>query len=176
FSRDWSSDVCSSDLLVDTAPPTARLLAHVQSYYWYAAQTSTLALGLVDAPTLLHHEETACFARDHVATLLGGRADDARLAALGYIERDGVWWKRSPTQEYASAPSFYQPVASTSYDGARVEVEYDAYAVAATATIDAVGNRTNTVLDYHSLLPRRVEDANGTIVEVDRDPLGVIIA
>ena len=162
--------------LDDTAPPSARLLARAQSYYWNAMQTGASPLGVVDAPALLHHREEACFARAQISVVFGSRADDARLTALGYFERDGLWWKRGAMQEYTGAARFFQIAASTAFDGARDEVEYDPYAVATTATIDAVGNRTSLRIDYHTLLPQSVEDANGAIVEVERDPLSVIVA
>lgn len=162
--------------LADTGTPRARVLSHEQTYYWNASRSGPLALGDADAPLLLHHEEAACFAREHIAALFGARADDARLFALGYVERGGTWWKRGARQEFSDANGFYQRVASLADDGARAAVEYDVYAIASIATTDPVGNRTLSTIDYNTLLPRRLEDPNGAIVEAERDPLGVIIA
>lgn len=61
--------------------------------------------------------------------LFGPRADDARLAALGYLERDGLWWKRGAMQEYTGPARFFQLAAPTAFDGARDEIEYDVFSV-----------------------------------------------
>lgn len=162
--------------LVDAGSPRARALGWEQRYYWNADRTGPLPLGGVSSPLLLHHEEAACFAREHIVALFGDRAPAARLTALGYVERYGTWWKRGATEEHAGPSRFYQLVASVADDGGRTTIEHDDYAIAALATTDPVGNRTQSAIDYHTLLPSRVEDPNGAISEVARDPLGVIVA
>ncbi|MCW5801527.1 MAG: VCBS repeat-containing protein [Deltaproteobacteria bacterium] len=156
---------------------TARLLAHDQSFYWNTARTGPEALGEVGETTLCHHEESACFAPAVIARVLGDeRAPETRLTELGYRLRDGLWWVVEATHELAPERSFSRRVATTRSDGARTQLVFDATAMSVVARIDALGNRTVLGIDYHTLLPHRVEDANGTIDEVERDPLGVVIA
>lgn len=154
----------------------ARLQSWEQSFYWNDARDAELPHGDVGARTLVHHEEAAVFAPSLVAEVYGARVDDARLTALGYVERDGLWWQRDETHVFGDATLFFQRQAVIATDGGRMELEYDAYALELIAVTDAAGNRAEAVIDYHVVAPRRITDPNGNVSEVRYDALGVIVA
>lgn len=163
------------DLPDAPATPVARLLAWSQSYFWNAARSGTLPLGSVAAPTLVHHDESACFTPELIAEALGNRVDAARLADLGYFARDGYWWTKGPTRDYAPADDFSLRLGVTRSDGAATRCVYDSYRLLPIATIDALGAREDVEVDYNLLAPWRVVDPNGLVSEVRFDPLGVVV-
>ena len=156
--------------------PAARLLSWDRSYFWDDARAAALPLGQLGALTLVHHEEAACFAPAFVADALGGRVDDARLTALGYALREGLWWQVDATHRFGPAAAFSRPVATARSDGAVTQLAYDPYALAAVKATDPVGNVVAATIDYHALAPWRLVDPNGNTAEVRYDPLGVVVA
>ena len=159
-------------------PPgvTARLLAWHQSIYWNETRDAALPLGQVGGLSLLHHEEDGCFAPELIADTFGTRVDDARLAAVGYQLRDGLWWRPDGVQRYGPPLRFSLLAAKESAGGGQTTFEYDAYAIALIAETDALGNRAQAEIDYHQIAPARITDLNGNIHAAEYDPLGVIIA
>ena len=153
----------------------ARLLSWDQSFYWDDARAAALPLRQVGLSTMVHHEEAACFSSTFIADALAGRVDDGRLSALGYLQRDGLWWQIDEIHHFTPAAEFSQRAAIERADGAITRFTYDAYALTITAVTDPLGNATAGVIDYHQLAPWRLTDPNGNVSEVRYDPLGVVI-
>jgi RHS repeat-associated protein len=162
------------DLLDDPSQgPRARLLSCDQSLYWNDARAAALPLGQVGALTMVHHEEAACFAPAFVAEVLGDRVEEARLSALGYVQRDRLWWQVDPTHLYTEPDRFSLRSGLERADGASSALEWDEDGVVLRTATDAAGNRVEAVIDYHVLAPWRITDPNGNTSEVRYDPLGV---
>jgi RHS repeat-associated protein len=159
-----------------TQGPRARLLSWDQSFYWNDARDAPLSLRQIGASTMVHHEEAACFAPAFVADALGGRADDARISALGYFQREGLWWQADEIHHFTPAAQFSQRGAIERADSAVTRFAYDAYALTITEVTDPLGNSTVGAVDYHQLAPWRLTDPNGNVSEVRYDPLGVVVA
>src|SRR5262249_16743954 len=100
----------------------------------------------------------------------------ARLIALGYIQRDGLWWQVDEMHHFTPAAEFSQRSALERGDGAITRFTYDAYALTIIKLTDPLGNSTIGVIDYHQLAPWRLPDPTGKVSEVRYDPLGVVVA
>jgi RHS repeat-associated protein len=153
----------------------ARRLEWERSRFWNAARTAPLALGQAAPPTLIHHEETACFTTEFADEIYGGAVDAAGLAARGYVAADGVWWQSGPVQRFAGPAAFYTETGVEEGDGTRTAVRQDPYSLTAVEITDAAGNAWRAEVDYHVVGPGRVTDPNGNVSEVRRDPLGVVV-
>ena len=104
--------------------PRARQLSCNQTLYWNDARDAALPLGKVGALALVHHGDAACFAPEFVDDALGGRVDSARLVALGYVLRDGLWWQADATHHFAPAAQFSQLSELVRSDGAVTRSTY----------------------------------------------------
>jgi RHS repeat-associated protein len=155
--------------------PRARLLSWEQTFFWDDTQTAPMPLGQASAPLLLHHEEAACFEPAFVTDLYGTRVDNALLGSLGYALRDGFWWQSDEVHSYLAAAQFRRISSLRRGDGAETHLGYDAYALVHTVYTDALDNALTAEIDYHTLAPWRITDANGSVNEVRYDPLGVIV-
>lgn len=158
-------------------PPgvAARLLSWEQSFYWNNNRTAALAFGQIGTTVLVHHEESACFTPAFVANIYEGRVDAPMLNTAGYIERNRLLWQRGETHFFGGTALFFQREALEQPNGSRTSFAYDSYALEVNAFIDAISNRVEAVIDYNTLAPSRITDANGNISEVRYDPLGVIV-
>ena len=78
-----------------------------------------------------------------------------------------------PITRFGGASTFYRLEETEAFDGGIESVTSDAYHLVAEEVEDAVGNTTQADIDYHVLAPWRLTDANGTVQEIDYDPLGV---
>lgn len=157
------------------APGVARRLDWSRNFYWNALGTDALALGQTAAPLRLHHVETTAFTPALAASLYGGKIDAAKLAASGYRQADGHWWRVGETFVHGDATVFFRIDEIRRQDGGKTRFTYDAASLKPLGTTDAVGNTTTVELDYHLLAPRRSSDENGCVSEVRYDPLGVAI-
>jgi RHS repeat-associated protein len=156
--------------------PRARLLGWERKLYWNTARDAALPLGQVGPTTLVHHDEEACFSPAFIAATVGGRIDDAGIAALGYTSQDGLWWRVNEVHSFTPPAQFSQRIAMRRGDGAESRFTYDTHALLLTEAADTFGNAVTAVNDYHRLAPSRLTDANGNGQEVRYDPLGVIVA
>lgn len=161
--------------LTGGATVRARRLEWERSRYWNANRRAQLPLGQAASPTLVHHEETACFTTEFVDDVYGGNVDAAALTAHGYAERDGVWWQDGPLHRYAEAGDFFALVRMEERDGTGTAVVHDSHTLTAVEIRDALDNRWGAEIDYHVISPWRVTDPNGTVGEAIRDPLGVMV-
>jgi RHS repeat-associated protein len=159
-----------------TSGVQVRLASWDQTYYWDTAATAALGLGSVGAPTLVHHEESACFTTTFVSQVFGGRVDATLLTDDGaYTERNGYWWRVDPTHRFAGPAGFRQLEGIERPDGAVTTFRYDPHRVAVVEVGDALQNRTLASIDYHLVAAAAVTDANDNITEVRCDPLGVAV-
>ncbi len=151
----------------------ARLWSWERSFYYDDARRGTLPLGQVGARTLVHHESAAVFDIAWPATIYVGRVDDARLLAEGYRAEQGYWWRDDPVHLWGSDAEFAPLLGTVRPDGTGPRLEYED--LVPIASTDAVGNRTEAVLDPYTRAPWRITDANGLIEEVEYDPFGVVV-
>ncbi|MCC6874202.1 MAG: hypothetical protein IT378_07820, partial [Sandaracinaceae bacterium] len=152
----------------------ARELTHQRAYYWDDTQTAALPLGSVGAIVLPHHSEDAAYDRGQLASVFGARVDpDVDLAPLGYVEDGDVFYRVGPTHRYTAAAGFYRLVEVEIYDGGVQRITPDAHHLTTVEAVDPVGNAVQAQIDYHVLAPYRLTDPNGTVQEIDYDPLGV---
>src|SRR5262249_1082866 len=120
----------------------ARRQTWERSFYWDDARVAALAFGEVGTIALHHHDEAACFAQALTAAVFAARVDAARIAALGYVLRDDLWWTRDDIAELGPPSLFMQPKAIVASDGGRAVITYDSYALHPISHIDALGNTT----------------------------------
>lgn len=132
-------------------------------------------------------ELTALFAQVAVP---GGL--DAFLTSAGGYARDGaLWWATGNSQTFLGPEAFFQPKAtldpfasqSDAAAGSVTSYQYDSFnllltAVTVTTGAGDVGVETTTAtrLDYRTLQPQQVVDANGLVSEVITDALGEVVA
>ena len=155
----------------DNPPVAGRATRSNRSRRIYCAADGTpAALGDAALPARLHHTETACFTGSF-ATSRYGAGILARLAALGYTEADGHWWKASETLLYHTAASFFLPAGTRLSDGSTVSVDYDAAALFPVQVTDPFGGAVATLYDYAALSPRRTDSPTGAWTETLFDPL-----
>lgn len=159
------------------AGPQARLIGWSRNYYWDDAQAGPLPYGQVGRQTLHHHTAAACFTAELLAETLGERVNPTLLETEGrYDFADGYWWQRGETTHYLSRDAFYLPNRIERLDGGATLYTYDQpYYLTLVEVQDALGNRTRAEIDYHLIAPHRITDANDTIVEVQYDPLGMVV-
>jgi RHS repeat-associated protein len=152
----------------------ARLVSWEQSFYWNDDRTAALPLASVGIATLIHHEEAACFTPDLSEEIYGDRAGPSNLASLGYVFRDGYYWKGEEVHHFAPRQQFSERIALEARDGGRTIFTYDRYNIALISVTDALNNRITADIDYQALAPWRLTDPNGAAREVRYDALGVI--
>lgn len=150
----------------------ARLWSWERSFYYDDALTTPLPLGQVGTKTFVHHESAAVFDAPWPAAIFAGRVDDARLFAEGYRIEDGYWWRDDPVHIWGTDTAFAPLVATLRPDGTGPRLEYEDQVPA--ASTDAVGNRTEAVLDPYTRAPWRITDANGLVQEVEYDAFGIV--
>ena len=153
----------------------ARLLSWDQSFFWNNDQTAALPFGQIGTVVLVHHEESACFSPEFIASVYEGRVDAPLLTAARYSERSGLLWQSDEIHIFGGAANFFQREGLEQPNGSRTTFEYDQYALELTAQIDPFTNRIEAVIDYHTLAASRITDVNGNITEVRYDPLGVVV-
>ncbi len=153
--------------------PRARLLSRSEAFYWNDESNAPLPLGEVGALLLPHHSEQACFDPTFVTAAYDGLVDQARLLELGYLLRDGLFWRANPVQRFGPASWFFKLEAMERADGATARFTYDDDLLAVADEVDPLKGTTSFALDYHLVAPFRVTDPNGNVSEVRFDPLGV---
>ena len=179
---DAAADVAAArsvdELAADRAAsaPRRRLLASSATTYWADDLGAPLPAGRVGARGLVHGTRRLAFTTAQVDSVLRplGVAD-ADLTAAGYIADPGGWWAPSGTAHHDPA-RFFLPVRLVNPYGAETLLGYDRYATAATSSRDALGNTVSARLDYRTLLPDLVTDANGRSTQTATDGLGRVTA
>lgn len=180
-----------------TSTPQARLLSDARSYFWNDDQSECAALGQLSYRNLPHHTETALGTSKFYQQVYGDRITaDLLQNEAGYVLNEDYWWKVSPTTFFHSEPQkFYLPCktentralslpptgnATTSSLYVKSTTTYDDYALFPVTTAeylsDSIQLITATEIDYQSLQPWRVTDANQNATEVLFDALGEVIA
>jgi len=178
--------------------PQARWLGHSQNYFWLANQRDAAPLGQISYRLLPHHQESTLGSAELYNTTFGDKINDSLLTdQCGYFQRDDNWWQNSPVIFYYNKPEqFYLPyrweniyaanlppdpitglgssalftASSTAYD------PYFLYGVESSSQLSGQIQLTTTAeMDYQSLLPWRVTDANQNVQEVLFDALGEVI-
>ncbi len=152
----------------------ARELTHERVYYWDDTLSVALTLGSTGAITLPHHSEQATYDRGQLTSVFGTRIDpDADLPSLGFAVDVDVFYAQGPTTHFAAAADFHRLTQTEAFDGGVQSIVADAYHLCAQQASDEVGNTSVAAIDYHVLAPWQLTDPNGTVQEIDYDPLGV---
>ncbi|MBP9168342.1 MAG: VCBS repeat-containing protein [Kofleriaceae bacterium] len=158
------------DLDPAATAPAARRLAWQRTYYWDDARGGAAPLGAIGRVPRVHHEAVAALTPGLVAAALGGRADTALLAELGYVLADGHLWQRGAVQEVGGP--FAVPVGTTRGDGATTRARWDVAWTAVEETTDPLGLTTTIAIDPTTLAPAETLDPNGLAASTAFDPFG----
>lgn len=164
-----------------------RLIERVLSTYLAADLRTPLPVGEHDLNGLPCESYQLAYTSGLLTHLFGNRVDGAAMieGRFTHLEGDENWWIRSGTAQYlevgesvADAEArFFLPVAFVEPFGAKTKVEYDPHHLAIVRTEDALHNASAVdVLDYRTLSPRRMRDANQNLSEVLLDELGMVKA
>jgi len=155
----------------------ARLIKWDRSYYWNDNRTNILPRGNVGQTTLLHHKENACFSKTLIGDVFGSWVDNNTVQADGHYElKNNYWWQKDNIQHYNTAREFNLLNREERPDGGLIHYTYDApYFLTLTQVRDALGNRTQAVIDYHVIAPHRITDLNDNQSDAMYDPLGVVV-
>ncbi len=155
-------------------------------------ETRALPPGEVQLPALLYQQQGAVDSSANIAAVYAGALSLTELQEkltqgfFRYDEATDFWWNDGARATYLGADHFYL-LASTIApatdpdDPARTtlsltQYEYDRYDLLMTAVTDAYGNRARIEgVDYRTMQPDRLIDANETTTEVLLDPLGQVV-
>jgi RHS repeat-associated protein len=157
-----------------------RLFEASRTFFWNEQGTAVLPLGQLSRPVLVHHSEEAVFPEKYPDQVYAGRVTTSMLAQESRFHPDeGYWWTTGAVTRYGGTELFYQPATYTEPfqigTNFTTVTQYDPYALAPVKVIDALNHSVSAVLDYQTLKPVSVTDPNGTIAEVQFDPLGRVL-
>ena len=166
----------------------ARLLSWSRQKYWANAEQENIwnesnVLTLV----LPHHNESIVFDEKNIDDILGEKKSKIDFKKAGYIFENDYWWAKSAVAHYYKSIDEFYFLQQISYDWADKEnylytetrVKYDEYLMfPLLSTVrynDAVFIGTPAVMDYRTLSPWQVTDANGNKKEILTDELGMVV-
>jgi RHS repeat-associated protein len=159
----------------NTAINQARCFSWSRSIFWNDNQSAALPFGQITARALVHHEETAVFTSDLIASTYNNQVIGAMVAASGYSTHDGYIWNAGIITLYQNG-TYYLPVRTDDRLGGFYTIAYDTYYLSATQVTDALNNVISAEIDYRTLQPYLLTDPNGNTSEVFTDALGMVIA
>ena len=159
---------------LSSAAPAARRLAWQRTYYWNDARSDAAPLGGFGRAAHVHHVEEAAVTSALMASVFGGRVDDALLTSLGYTMADGHAWRPGSIEEKAGP--FAMPAGTRRGDGATTHIQYDVDWLAVVETVDALGLSTGYDVDYRAMAPSRTRDPNHTVHHAGFDAFGRAVA
>lgn len=142
-----------------------------RSLYWNQTGDGPDPLGAAARPARLHHTEAAVFSETFASATYGPEIG-ARLVAMGFVAREGHWWRATETLTYHGADQFFRARGQEHPDAREVRIEYDTAALFAIRVIEATGAVSQSVIDYQALAVRRRESATGAWSETAYDALG----
>lgn len=172
----------------------ARLTTWSRTYYWDSDLTRPLPHNEIEARGLIHHEEQAQISKTWLETVFDQKLDELKLIQSGYWLDQGYWWNRGLIQYYFKDPlRFYQvsqtdgrfpDVNAESALNPTTTVEYDTYLFQPTRVTQyvrgglgdpaAIVLNVSVELDYRTMNPWRMTDANDNLSEVRFDALGAV--
>jgi RHS repeat-associated protein len=174
--------------------PQSRPSTWERSYFWDEAQGGALRLGKIGSRALAHHGEQAAFSATWLDAVYAGRVTDDDLLAAGYLADTpgAMWWSPGPVEIYHGPDepaAFFVPLQTSSLAAltgqqgpfTRAAVGYDAPYVLRAVQVSAFADPDTPVtsyaeIDYQSLLPWQLTDANGIVHQALLDPLGAVLA
>jgi RHS repeat-associated protein len=150
-----------------------RALSRSRTLYYRDDLSGPLPPGHVGTRALPYETYAQAFTPGLLARVYGNGVDAALLSSEArYVEHGGAWW--APSGRLVFAPeAFYQPLEAVDPFGGRSRVRYDAAALLAVETTDALGNTVRADNDYRVLAPKLVTDANLNRTAVAFDALGM---
>lgn len=156
-----------------TGSPTVekRLLQHTKTLYWNDALTGSQTEGTVGSRALVYESYALALTPGLVSNVYGTTVTSTDLTNAGYELSNSAWWVRSGRNRLV-ASHFYQPDRHSDPFGNTTEISWDSHDLAITEVEDAVGNTVSADIDYRTLAPWRLTDANGQKSEVALDELG----
>jgi RHS repeat-associated protein len=120
-----------------------------------------------------------------------GGLDGFLTTAGGYVREDAFWWATGSSQVFSNADGFFQPIATldafaslgAETKGCTTSYRYDVFNLLLTSKTVTAGagdvapqTVAATLLDYQSLQPQQITDANGMISEAITDVFGEVVA
>jgi RHS repeat-associated protein len=168
----------------------ARMLTWQKSFYWNEAMTAPLGLGEVTARALPHHSQDVAFPPGLITDVFGSKVTDQMLYEQGgYFYEEGYWWNPGLIGYYYPADCFYLPSKTEALYfpwedqrlfGVRTLIEYDKYCLLPVTISQYVSpddyNVVHALIDYNTLNPKEVRNANDNILQALFDPMGFVIA
>ena len=157
-----------------------RTLAHLRHQYWRDDLTAPLPLGTVETRALVYDHFALAVPGILLADVFGSKVTATELTGdAGYLSPDGDYWIHAGTTTYDAA-HFYQATTFTDPFGNSSSVVYDTERLFVveehTSAKAAFDNVTKATMDYRTLSPMMVTDANGNQTAVAFDPLGMVTA
>ncbi|MEL6638645.1 MAG: SpvB/TcaC N-terminal domain-containing protein, partial [Bacteroidota bacterium] len=149
-----------------------------QIYLLNLARTSARAF------LLPYQSLQTAYVQEELATIMGDFFTSSDFSSLMGTTGDYLadtdqqyWWVPSGTHTYGTATHFYLPQKYTDPKGSTTSYQYDDYNLLLLSTSDALKNTvTATAVDYQTLHPYVITDANGNSSEVLYDAHGRVLA
>jgi RHS repeat-associated protein len=160
------------------APPAIqrRPLDRTRTLYYRDDLSGPLPLGQVESHALPYQTYRLAFTPSLLTTRFANRVTPAVLTGEGgYVSMDGDLWATSGRRLHEPA-AFLQPAGSVDPFGNTITAVFDAHGLALVQTADPLGNTATAELNYRTLQPWRMTDANGNRSGVRFDECGWVIA
>ena len=170
-----------------------RMLEFSRSLYLKDNLSGPLPVGEVESLALPYESYKLVFTPGLLAQVYGDRLNDNLLRDNGkYLQGkdlknrqlfkteddDNTWWILSGRSLYAPDASqrFYLPNGAQDALGNVTTFSFDPYALAIIQTEDALGNTISAQINYRTIQPWMITDANGNRSAVRFDVLGMVVA
>ena len=176
----------------DESVTQSRLLSWGKSFYWNNEMQETVWDASTEIPAILlpHHSASIVFDAENSTTILGDKVQEEDLEKAGFVfdTETNYWWAKSAVSHFLKTKESFYALSKESYDWAEKSdylytesvVEYDPYyffpVISKHRLNDSTYLATKAEIDYRTLSPWKVEDANGNHSEVLTDELGMVIA
>ncbi len=185
-----SSDALYHEIDMEPGPGTSqkRLIEHSRSIFSRDDLTGALPLHQLNSKALSYESYQLAYTPDLISDIYGPRVNSALMLEGKFTnsEGDGNWWIRSGTTQFIEGTEtladaqnrFFMPVSYTDPYGAKTKVTYyGSYFLFIHEIEDAIGNKTSVEqLNFRTLSPQRMRDANNNFSEVLIDELGIVKA
>lgn len=167
-----------------------RQLTWETCYFWDDKQSDFLSVGNISKKALVHHVAEAVFTPANISLIFQNKLAGDLLQDIGGYFFDvvsGYWQNRGLVQHYFTDPKFfYLPcltensfVDSSSQLFQKATIVYDNYNLVPVCVTmyldDNTFNTTSVVLDYQTMKPAQIIDANQNMTQLLFDPLGNVV-
>lgn len=153
--------------------PERRLISAMRTEFWDETGTVALPFGSIAARVLARRSLALAFTPGLLSEVYGADVDAARMAAAGYENIEGEWWRPTSVVHYGP---FFQPVSVETPFGDVASLTRDADALLVESRTDFVGNVSQFINDPRTLSPVEKISPNLNRTQIRTDELGFVIA